>query len=159
MAGTYGPIWWTTDLAAVFHPEEPDQLSGRLASIALISEIIAADAGWNRDNASRAAYRTARYWLKSGKWDLILAALHFSGDTSRWPTSSARWSPEPFNHFGFPNTGFLTIVSLRQADLYRRGGGPSTSAPFPLQKLDQLSRKWRDVVQTGTAMSVSLQTG
>ena len=148
---TTAQIWWTSDLRSVFPPQSSKQLHGKLASIACIAEIIGADMGWNRDATSRAAYRMARYWLKSGKWDLILAALHCRGETARWPTSSRRWGSEPFNRFGYPHAGFLTIISLRQADLYRRNGGPSPAEPFPLQKLCRLSLTWRHIAQYDNA--------
>lgn len=134
--------WWPTSLPDVFAGYPRQVRLKCLGHVDVIAQVLQQDGLWSKADGGTPAYRNARKWGLSGKWDMILACLYESGATENWPTAS-RWGAEPFNSFGFPNSGVFTIVSLRQALSYKREGGPALEEPMPMQALFQRAANWR----------------
>ena len=139
---SYPGKWWPASLPDVF-ADYPEQVRLKcLGHVEVITQVLLQDGLWGKTEGGTSAYQNARQWGLTGKWDVILACLHESGKTENWPTVS-RWGVEPFNSFGFPNTGLFTIVSLRQAFSYRRSVGPAISESRPMQRLFRAAANWR----------------
>jgi hypothetical protein len=142
--GRSGRAWWEPDLASVFDGLSGVKLEASLGMVARIAQVVESDGLWNGGPEARNAYRTARYWITSGRWDLVLVVLNAEGRTKLWPSLSKRWGGEPFNDLGFPKTGLISILSLRQAALYRTDGGPDRWIPFPMQEAFLRASNWRN---------------
>jgi hypothetical protein len=147
-------IWWQTDLQSIFANYAGQRRQTSLEIVFVIADRLANDGAWNENPRQKSAYRMARYWIETGKWDLILVALHLSGQTATWPRVSARWGAEPFNPMGLPNTGLFSIVSLLKAAEYGRSGGPDPACPYPLRRTFLAARDWRSA-SMATRPSVS----
>lgn len=135
--------WWEPDLASVFAGMSGEKLQASLRIVDRIAQVIETDGWWNDSTETRNAYRMARYWIASGKWDLVLVVLSLEGRTAAWPAHSVRWGREPFNDLGFPKTGLLSILSLKQAAIYAVHGGPDRWSPFPMQGTFLRASNWR----------------
>lgn len=147
------PVWWLDDLPAIFAGYPAQRRENCLTYVSIIAAQLEADGNWTAVALGKRAYQATRYWTRSGKWDLILIALHLAGRTQGWPETSARWGAEAFNSLGYPNTGFFSIVSLAQSSKYRTEGGPVASEPFPIRKACLRADNWRSTAgrQTLTA--------
>ena len=136
-------VWWEPDLASVFAGLSGEKLQASLGIVERIAQVVESDGIWNDGPETRNAYRLARYWIASGRWDLVLVVLSVEGRTKLWPSVSRRWGSEPFNDLGFPKTGLISILSLKQAALYRAHGGPDRWSPFPMQDAFLRASNWR----------------
>lgn len=142
---THSPAfaWWRPDLPSVFEGYPAERLQTCLTYVSIIADQLQSDGFWTSAALGRSAYQATRYWTRTGKWDLILVALHFAGRTASWPPASTRWGNEPFNRLGYPNTGFFSIVTLGQAAKYRQEGGPAAAVPFPVRQACLRADNWR----------------
>ena len=136
-------VWWQPDLTSVFAGLSGEKLEASLGIVDRIVQVVQSDGLWNDGPETRNAYRMARYWIASGSWDLVLVALSLEGRTKLWPPSSKRWGSDPFNDLGFPKTGLISILSLKQAVLYSAHGGPDRLSPFPMQATFLKASNWR----------------
>ena len=136
-------VWWEPDIASAFAGLSGEKLDVSQRMVERIAQVIENDGLWNDGPETRNAYRTARYWIASGRWDLVLVILNAEGRTTLWPSVSRRWGSEPFNDLGFPKTGLISILSLKQAAIYRAQGGPDRWSPFPMQEAFLRASNWR----------------
>jgi hypothetical protein len=146
-------VWWEPDLASVFAGGSVEKLEASLRIVDKIAEVIGSDGLWNDGPEARNAYRMARYWIASGRLDLVLVALSLEGRTTSWPLSSQRWGSEPFNDLGFPKTGLISILLLRQAALHSANGGPDRRTPFPMQDIFLRALNWRGATSPPQTLS------